>query len=282
MIVPASSLRPLCNVTPDAAPLARSILDAAVSENELAALRLQGADHRLDDRVRAAPSDHHAEALVGHGFEIGEQRAPRDVRREIEMQAPGGHHRLDFRMLESRVEKVARGSQQQLHGVVKPVRAHGPPRLPHDPGGRDRGHGRTQEREDVGRILAEPSEQIPPGFRVRRREGGNACERCLQRPADAEIRPVAKYGREACSAGTKARPCARSASLWAAKKPEPANIERFIAQRSCRKPGSVRSRVLTAPPGSSFASTMATRFPLAARCTPAARPLWPAPMMTAS
>ena len=48
----------------------------------------------------------------------------------------------------------------------------------------------------MGRILSEPSEQIPPAFSVRRREGGNACERCLQRSADAEMCPVAKYGRE--------------------------------------------------------------------------------------
>ena len=47
-----------------------------------------------------------------------------------------------------------------------------------------------------GASLAEPAEQIPPAFRVGGREGGNAGERRLQRAADAEIRPVAKDGRE--------------------------------------------------------------------------------------
>ena len=74
---------------------------ATVAQQKFAALRLQRPDHRLDDRIRAARADHHAEALVGH-LEIGKQRAARDVWREIEMQAPGRHHRFDLRMLRAR------------------------------------------------------------------------------------------------------------------------------------------------------------------------------------
>ncbi len=60
------------------------------------------------------------------------------------------------------------------------------------------------------------------------------------------------------------------------------NMEMFIAQRSCRKPGSVTSLVFTAPPGSALASTMATFQPFLASSTAAASPLCPAPMTTAS
>src|SRR5579872_7138361 len=84
------------------------------------------------------------------------------------------------------------------------------------------------------------------------------------------------------AAGAKLSPCAASASLWAAKNGEPANMERFIAQRSWRKPGRVTSRVLTAPPGSAACSITATDQPRSRRWIAAARPLQPAPTTTAS
>ena len=43
------------------------------------------------------------------------------------------------------------------------------------------------------------------------------------------------------AAGAKARPCAVNSSLCAVKNGDPANSERFIAQRSWRKPGKVTS-----------------------------------------
>ena len=42
-------------------------------------------------------------------LEIGEERAARNVGREIEMHAPRGHHRLQLGLFEMGVEEIARG-----------------------------------------------------------------------------------------------------------------------------------------------------------------------------
>ena len=108
-----------------------------------------------------------------------------------------------------------------------------------------------------------------PRLGVGRRKRGDARDRRLQRLADAEIGRVAKHARETIFPPARRRGrCASSASLCAAKNGEPANIERFIAQRSWRKPGSVSSRVLTAPPGSRMRLDDGDRQPFSASAPP--------------
>jgi hypothetical protein len=77
-------------------------------EMDLAAKFLQVPGQRLDHHIGAALAERHAETLVCHGFEIGKERAARDIGREIEMKSPGGERRLDLVGLEALIKERAR------------------------------------------------------------------------------------------------------------------------------------------------------------------------------
>ena len=97
-------------------------LDRA-AEMHFAAERLQGGDQRIDHGGGAAFPERHAEALVGHRFEIGKQRAAGDVGGEVEMHAPGRHHHLELVVLEAGVEIFARRRQNEPGEIAEPRRA---------------------------------------------------------------------------------------------------------------------------------------------------------------
>ena len=87
-----------------------------VGEN-LAAGGDQHLFQRADHGVGATLAEHHAKALVGHRFQIGEHRAARDVGCEVEMHAPGGERRLHMVGLEILVEPGARRGEQQSRAI---------------------------------------------------------------------------------------------------------------------------------------------------------------------
>ena len=125
----APIVSPLASRMPMARP-PRAVPPPPRIEMQRAAERFEPRDHRLDHRVGAARADHHAESLVGHAFEIGEERAARDVGRKIEMHAPRGERRADLRRLEIPLEEFARRGDEQPRGLEHPAGALRAPCLP--------------------------------------------------------------------------------------------------------------------------------------------------------
>ena len=95
-------------------------------------------------------------------------------------------------------------------------------------------------------------------------------------------RPSGKAVAKVSAVGASSKPCLANAAPCSAWKADPANSDRFIAPRSCLKPGEVTSAVFTAPPGISALSNTPTRQPCTPRCAADASPLIPDPMITAS
>ena len=190
----------------------------------------QSPDHRGDDRVGPALPERHAEALVRHRFQIGKQRAAGAVRREIEMHAPGGHHRLELGVLEILVEPLPRRGDKETRRVGDPRRS---ARAPRRKERAQRLPGTASARRAARRYAARPAPNAATMARQRCASAGlNAAirfavaSRLLSTPSQVPSgNAVAKH----CSAPTKARPCASKRSLWAAKNGEPANRLRFIA-----------------------------------------------------
>ena len=187
----------------DARRRARAGLDSrdAVAENEFPALCFERANHRPDDRVGAALPNHHAEALVDHAFEVRKEGAARDVGREVEMQPPGRHHRLNLGMCETGVEKVAGRGEQEPQRFVDPAQALLAPGFADDARGGPGGHRRAEKAEQERRVAAEAGEQRAPGLCIRRRQRLYASDGLLKRTADAKIAAVTKHAGEAIFGG---------------------------------------------------------------------------------
>ena len=132
------------------------------------------------------------------------------------------------------------------------------------------------------RFLAKAGEHRPPGCGVLRRQRRDRSRGLLEILADAKIGVVAEDAGETVGGGRESEALRREFVFMGGEEWRPANNERFIAQRSWRKPGKVTSRVLTAPPGSAACSITATDQPRFKRWIAAARPLCPAPTTTAS
>ncbi|ENN87223.1 hypothetical protein RHSP_24663 [Rhizobium freirei PRF 81] len=183
----------------------RDDLVDARAQHQFAALALQHGRHRLDDRIGSPLADHHAEGLIGHGFEIRKQRAAGDIGRKIEMQPPGGHHRFELGILEAGVEKIARRGKQHARRVVDPADPLFAPRLPDDLGGGHGGHGRAEQTEDMRGIRAKLREHIAPGGSILRRYIGDGTRSLLQIGTDAEVGIVAEDAGEAIRSGPEAQ-----------------------------------------------------------------------------
>ncbi len=166
------------------------------SEN-LAAGRSQHLFQRTYHGVGAALAEHHAKALVGHGFQIGEHCAARDVWREVEMHAPGGERRLHMVRLEILVEPGARRGEQEPHHVECASDALLAPPVPCGAGQRLQAHRRTEQPEQVFRFSRECRDQATPRSGVGLGECGDARCRLFEIGADAEPAAVREDAGEA-------------------------------------------------------------------------------------
>src|SRR5436309_5128608 len=94
--------------------------------------------------------------------------------------------------------------------------------------------------------------------------------------------PSGKRVAVGCSVFRYSRPRWASSSPSSACAAPPTHSGCQALNTSCRKPGSLSSAVLIAPPGSSFASSTQTRRPPRARSAAAARELMPLPTIATS
>ena len=173
---------------------------------DLAAGRDQHLLQRADHGVGAALAEHHAKALVGHRFQIGEYRAAGDVGREVEMHAPGGKRRLDMGGLEILVEPGARRGKQQARHVERASDALLAPGVPCGAGERAHAHRRAEQPEQMLGFARKCGDQPAPGLGIGGRERGEARDGLLEIGADPEPASVGKGAGEAIGGGCKLQP----------------------------------------------------------------------------
>ena len=153
---------------------------------DLAAGRDEHPLQRPDHGVGAALADHHAKALVGHAFEIGEERAAGDVGREIEMHAPGGQRRLHMR----RTRNSRRATRAARKAAAAPCRARRRRPSCARPSMRCR---RARAPSSASRAAGKDARRRPemprpaaPGLGIGMRKCRDARDRLLEVAADAE------------------------------------------------------------------------------------------------
>ena len=154
-------------------------------------------NHRGDDRVGPALPERHAEALVRHRLQVGKQRAAGAVRREIEMHAPCGHHRLELGVVEILVEPLPRRGDEETRRVGDPGRSARAPRRK-DRAQRLQGRQRRgEQREEMRRVLREGRDHSAPALRVGCAQRRDPVCRRVEIAFDAEPAAVGKRRREA-------------------------------------------------------------------------------------
>ena len=159
----------------------------------LPARLLDNAHHGADDGVRTTLAQRHAEGLVGHGFEVGKQRAARHVGAEVQVHAPGGHHRLQALVFEAGGEPAARAGHQHAQRLHAPGQTFRAPHRPDHTRQRPGRHRRAEQRKQMRRIDAKASLHGAPGVGITRVARGDPRAGRCKVGVHAEPAPVVEH-----------------------------------------------------------------------------------------